>query len=1343
MKKKYQVQNDLIIWTVVTLIMIHCLLFSTSSFSIEAAPKKKQLINSAAEINYPPFSIADENGYASGFSVELMRAALKAMGRDVSYKTGIWDEVKKLLEQGKIDALPLVGRSPERENIFDFTVPYITLHGVIVVKKDETSISSLADLKGRKVAVMKGDNTEEFLLREERSIKILSLPTFETALNELSQGLCDAVFMQRLVALRLIQRTGMTDLRIIENPVEEFKQDFCFAVREGDRETLSLLNEGLAIVVANGTLNYLYSKWFGDLQLPSDRLIIVGGDRNYPPFEFIDANGKPAGYNVELVRAIAMDTGLNIDIRLGDWNERRTALENGRVNILQGMYYSPSRNLKFDFSPPHTMCQHVAVVRKGENPAPSSIKELSDKSIVVEQGDILQDFIEENGLEKQITAVSDQEEALKQLSEGKFDCALVSLITANYLINKNKWINLDPGKKSIVTFEYCFAAAQENKDILTRFSEGLKLIESSGEYRRIYNKWLGVYEKEPLSLTVALRYSSIVIIPLIIIMFVVFMWIWTLRRQVTEKTKAVQESLDRFRNIFETSNVGKSITQTDGTININRAFADFLGYTQDELNKKRWQDITPPEDICFTEKILLSLLNGETDAGRIEKRYVHKSGKLLWADVSVTIRRDKDGKPIYFMTTIVDINDKKLMEEALRKSEEYQRAIIACSPVALYSTDTHGKVLSWNISAERIFGWRSDEVIGKILPTIPADSFDEFYYLRDRILAGDSVSDKEILRLKKDGTKIPISLSVTPLRNDRGEIIGILASALNITIQKNALLRIEHLNKVLRAIRSINQLIVREKERRTLINEGCRLLIENRGYLSAAIILTGVRNKPLIWAMEGLSVSASTKLNDFLERGILPKCCEHITEGQIMVLVENRKEMCGNCPITSEFAENQALCSLLIHNNILYGYLIVALEKALVIDEEEMELLKEMAQDFSYALSVMKSKDEQERLHSQLLQAQKMESVGRLAGGVAHDYNNMLGVIMGYTELALEKTDAENPLHDDLNEILRAANRSVDITKQLLAFARKQTVNPKIIDLNDTVEGMLKMLRRLIGEDIDLLWMPGSGLWPVKIDPTQINQILANLCVNARDAISDIGKITIETCNIHIDDDYCTYHQGFIPGDYIILVVSDNGCGMDSKTLEMVFEPFFTTKETGKGTGLGLATVYGIVKQNDGFINVYSEKDKGTTFKIYIPRHGEAVKFTEDTHSEDIPMGNGENILILEDEISILKFSRNMLINLGYNVLETSNPNLALDQAKEFKGKLDLLITDVIMPGMNGRDVAMKLKNEYPNIKVLYMSGYTANVIAHHGVLDAGVHFIQKPFSKRDLAQKVRSVLVS
>jgi PAS domain S-box-containing protein len=386
---------------------------------------------------------------------------------------------------------------------------------------------------------------------------------------------------------------------------------------------------------------------------------------------------------------------------------------------------------------------------------------------------------------------------------------------------------------------------------------------------------------------------------------------------------------------------------------------------------------------------------------------------------------------------------------------------------------------------------------------------------------------------------------------------------------------------------------------------------------------------------------------------------------------------------------------------------------------------------------------ERKRLADQIRQSQKLEAVGLLAGGVAHDFNNMLGVIIGHAEMAHAKSARDASMRKHLEAILAAGRRSSEVTRQLLAFARKQTIAPKILDLNRTVEGMLKLLSRLIGEDIDLAWAPGEGLWPIMVDPSQIDQILANLCVNARDAIGGVGKVTIETQKVVFDDAYCVDHEGFAPGEYVMLAVSDNGSGMDKKTIEKIFDPFFTTKEASKGTGLGLATVYGIVKQNAGFINVYSEPGHGSTFRVYLPMHtGEAEEAAENSPAAPLPRGD-ETILLVEDEPAVLEMVQLMLEKTGYAVLAASTPLEALRLAGENAGDIRLLITDLVMPEMTGRDLLERLSASGQGLKCLYMSGYSDNVVTHQGVLEKGVQLIQKPFSNQELAVRVRQVLDS
>lgn len=389
----------------------------------------------------------------------------------------------------------------------------------------------------------------------------------------------------------------------------------------------------------------------------------------------------------------------------------------------------------------------------------------------------------------------------------------------------------------------------------------------------------------------------------------------------------------------------------------------------------------------------------------------------------------------------------------------------------------------------------------------------------------------------------------------------------------------------------------------------------------------------------------------------------------------------------------------------------------------------------------IKAEEEQRRLQEQLHQAQKMESIGRLAGGVAHDFNNFLSVIIGYTELAMLSQKPGADFHKNLQEVLKAATRSKEVTRQLLTFARKEAIVPDVLDLNKMVESMLKMIRRLIGENIELDWRPSASLRPVRMDPSQLDQILANLCVNARDAIVDVGRITIATNTETIDEEACRRHAHLAPGCFVTLSVSDDGCGMDQETIKQIFEPFFTTKASGRGTGLGLSTVYGIVKQNNGLIHVDSEPGKGTTFKIFLPGHEGRAAASQKAAEVVLPKGRGETVLVVEDEVSILELTDKMLKRYGYNVLLAASPADALHIVRTHNEEISLLITDVIMPEMNGRQLVDEIKSVLPGIKHLFMSGYPADVIDHSGVLKDGLHFIQKPFSPKDLIAKIDGVL--
>jgi PAS domain S-box-containing protein len=627
--------------------------------------------------------------------------------------------------------------------------------------------------------------------------------------------------------------------------------------------------------------------------------------------------------------------------------------------------------------------------------------------------------------------------------------------------------------------------------------------------------------------------------------------------------------------------------------------------------------------------------------------------------------------------------------KALQKSEEKLHLIIDTSHVGICTVDPLGNFVTTNPAYELMVGYSKEELRGlSFFDVTHPDNrpknkklFQEMFSLKTR----NFFMEKKYIR--KDGAMIEVAVHATGIMDAEGNAIFGTAFVEDITERKHAV----------DELRQYEQIVSSTKDMLALIDKNFVFLSANLAYMQAFAKTSDQLIGRTVTDVFG---------EEFFSKVIKPRA-ERCMAGENI-----RYQDWFDYPATGQRYMDIAYSAFIVPDAGVQGFVVTA-----------RDITK------------------YESLQGQLAQAQKMESVGRLAGGVAHDYNNISSIIIGYSELALEQVEQSDPLHDDLMEILTAAKRSTYITRQLLAFARKQTIAPRVLDLNEVIENMLKMLQRLIGEDINLAWLPGAKIWPIKIDPSQVDQILANLCVNARDAIANVGKVTIETKNINFDEDYCSNHSDFLPGEYVLLAVSDDGSGIAPKTLDKIFEPFFTTKGLSKGTGLGLATVYGIVKQNNGFINVYSEPDKGTTIKIYLSRHtGQAVEAPRKAALE-IQLSRGETILLVEDDGPILKFGKRILEELGYAVLSFASPTEATKLAEEQVSEIDLLITDVVMPGMNGRELSEYLQHLYPNLKTLFMSGYTANVIAHRGVLEDGVSFISKPFSKKDLAAKVRDIL--
>jgi PAS domain S-box-containing protein len=625
--------------------------------------------------------------------------------------------------------------------------------------------------------------------------------------------------------------------------------------------------------------------------------------------------------------------------------------------------------------------------------------------------------------------------------------------------------------------------------------------------------------------------------------------------------QALHQSEARLTSLINSQVVGVIFVDGSGTIQeANAAFLQIVGYTPEDLSSGlHWRDLTAPEFKAADEAALqVSLQTGAF--GPLEKEYIRKDGSRVPVLVSGAVYDQENRRGI---TLVLDLGElKKAQAEITRLAR-----IVETTDDAVMSVSAEGKVLSWNQAAQRLYGYSRDDVEVNVRVLVPEERQQEYEQIARDVLAGHSLDRLETIRMKKSGERVPVSVTISPLRDQAGKVNGWSAIARDLTEAKKT-----------------------------------------------------------------------------------------------------------------------------------------------------------------------------QKLEEQFRQAQKLEALGRLTGGVAHDFNNLLMVISSYTEMLREQLAPADPLRRKTEEVLRAADRGASLTRQMLAFSRKQVLSPKIIDLNRVLADTTSMLKRMIGEDVTLTFFPGQSLWPIKADPSQITQVLLNLSVNARDAMPTGGKLTIETQNLTVTEQEASRKVDFAAGEYAMLAVTDTGVGMSPEIQERIFEPFFTTKELGTGTGLGLSTVYGIVKQSGGHILVYSEPGKGSCFKLYFPRVHEAVTDTAVTRTS-VSHGKGQTILVVEDEDAVRECVVDYLGSHGYKVLQVSSGQQALDLAARHQGPIDLLLTDVVMPEMRGPELAAELNKRGGAITTLYMSGYTDQAVVNNGILPSQAAFLQKPFSLTTLAQKLQELL--
>jgi PAS domain S-box-containing protein len=770
--------------------------------------------------------------------------------------------------------------------------------------------------------------------------------------------------------------------------------------------------------------------------------------------------------------------------------------------------------------------------------------------------------------------------------------------------------------------------------------------------------------------------------------------------QLERAGKTLRQSEEKYRILAEKSLQGLLVIQDFRIVFANKTLAEISGYTVEELlslSPEKVMAVIHPDDQSLVWGRFRDRLAGKTVPSRYEFRGIRKDGSVIWLEMLASLI-EYHGK-FAIQGAVVDITERKRIEEELRKSEERFKQTAENAVEWIWEVDARGLYTYASPIVENILGYRPEEVVG-------IKHFYDFFHTEDREMlkkaAFEVFEGQRSFRnfanrnVRKDGETVWLSTSGVPFRDEKGNFLGYRGADTDITELK----------------RSEEELRRSEEAYRNLLETARDVIftVSPDGTLASL--------NPAFHAITGWSVAdwIGKPFSLILHPDDLPLAMEKFNrglQGELNEVFELRVSARLGGYVVGEF---------IIVPQIQNGKVVNILGIARDITERKQ------------------AEQEMASLQEQLRQSQKMEAIGRLAGGIAHDFNNLLTVIKGNSQLSLLDLREGDPLKANIEEIRTASERASDLIKQLLAFSRKQIMEMQVIDLNLILMKLDNMLHRILGEDIELATILTEGIGKVKADPGQIEQVVVNLAVNSRDAMPSGGKLTIETANVQLDEEYARRHIAVKPGQYVMLSVSDTGVGMIPEVKERVFEPFFSTKEIGQGTGLGLSTVYGIVKQSGGNIWVYSEPGQGATFKIYLPQVDEPLSELKEVVSEEIPRGD-ETILIVEDEEIVRKLAVRILKGLGYTILEAPEGGAALILCEDFKKPIHLILTDVVMPGMSGLKLVERLREIHPEIKVLYMSGYTDNAILHHGVLEKGTHFIQKPFTLENLARKVREVL--
>jgi len=1025
--------------------------------------------------------------------------------------------------------------------------------------------------------------------------------------------------------------------------------------------------------------------------------IIVGGESNNPPFSFLNEKGEPVGFSVDITRAIAKTMGMEVEIRLSLWADARKALENGKIDVILGMFYSEERAKIYDFSPPFVLISNAIFARKDSPPA-NSISDLRSKEIIVMRGEVMHDYIIKNRLTDRMLVTETPDDALRLLASGKGDYALVAQMLGFYWIKELKLSNIKTVGPSPAPFKNCFAVRKGNQILLSRFTEGLNILNQTGEYQRLYEKWLGILEPARITPVMVFKYAAIVVVPLILLLAVFLLWTLMLRTKVNEKTMELKESAERFRSLV--TNIPGIVYRCANDSNWTMLFisheidpvSDYPA--SDFINNavRSYASIIHPDDRDLVDLAVQKGVN-EKAAYSMEYRICRADGHIRWVHEQGQGVFAPNGNLLWLDGVILDITNRKQAEEALQKSEKKYRLIFENTPIGHFFFDEKGVIVECNNNFVSIIGSSREALIGLNMINLP----DRNMVLTVReALSGRIGRYEDVYHSVTAKKATPMRALFAPMISEGGDILGGVGIIEDITERKQAEVARWESEVKFRSVVEKSPLGI------AIVDDNFMCIYVNK----EMSIFSGYPEQEMVGANFSLLLSEESKAKG-IERYQRRQRGEDTPSRYEFSFVRKTGEARMGEVWGATYIDSSGRVNSLIQ----------------VIDITERK----------------QAEEDKAKLEAQLQQSQKMEAIGTLAGGIAHDFNNILAAIIGYTEMAMDE-DSKEIRQRDLRETLSGAERARNLVKQILTFSRQDDHEKKHLDIKVLLQEAVKFLRSSIPTTIEINQQLTEESCNIIADPTQMHQVIMNLCTNASHAMKVAGgTLKIELANVELAKDEIPSHPDLQTGHYVKLTISDTGHGIDPALIQRIFDPFFTTKSVDEGTGLGLSVVYGIVKSHGGIINVYSEPDKGAAFHVYLPRitYGEDMKVDR----RKPVTGGTERILFVDDEPALVDLGRRMLSSLGYYVTSVLSSVAALDLFQAKPESFDLVITDMTLPKMTGIDLSRELLKIRPNIPIILCSGIK-DPDTEAQVKAMGIRaYIMKPLTKRELANAIRNTL--